>query len=68
MSMAQLREHYNVPAKRGGKIEFTDKNNRQRQGVITSASTSLRLRVRLEGLNHPVALHPTWNINYISSQ
>jgi hypothetical protein len=64
MSMDQLRKAYDVPAKRGGRIEFTDSNGAKWRGIIRS-SRYARLRVSLDGLRTISILHPTWNIKYL---
>ena len=64
MSMDQLRRAYDVPAKRGGRIEFTDTNGSVWRGTIRSERNA-RLRVTLDGLRKPSILHPTWNIKYL---
>ena len=64
MNMEYIRSTYGVPAKRGGKIEFTDSNGAKWRGTIRSARDSW-LRVSLDGLRTISSLHPTWNIKYI---
>lgn len=64
MSMDQLRKAYDVPAKRGGRIEFTDTNGSVWRGIIRSERNA-RLRVTLDGLREISILHPTWNIKYL---
>jgi hypothetical protein len=64
MSMAYIRKYYNVPAKRGTHIKFTDFNGVTWLGLIKSARDS-RLRVKFYGLRETATLHPTWNIVYM---
>ena len=64
MSMGYIRQHYGVPAKRGGRIEFTDTNGAKWRGTIRSARDG-RLRVQLDGLRTTETLHPTWNVLYL---
>lgn len=64
MSMEYIRRHYGVPAKRGGRVEFTESNGARFKGTILSTRAAL-LRVKLDGLRVPVNLHPTWNIKYL---
>lgn len=64
MSMDQLRKAYDVPAKRGIRIEFTDSNGSKWRGTIRSSRYD-RLRVSLDGLREISTLHPTWNIKYL---
>ena len=64
MSMDQLRRAYDVPAKRGGRIEFIDSNGAKWRGTIRSERNE-SLRVSLDGLRRIAILHPTWNIKYL---
>ncbi|WHT20957.1 hypothetical protein N8J89_07800 [Crossiella sp. CA-258035] len=57
--MAWIREHYGVPAKRGGRILFEGK-----PAVITSARHG-GLRVRLDGEKRSIPIHPTWEVVYL---
>jgi len=63
VSIQYLRKTYGVPAKRGGKIEYTDTQGKTSLGAITGARGPY-LRVRMWG--GVVALHPTWNVKYLS--
>ena len=65
MSMEYIRYNYGVPAKRGGRIEFTDSNGVKWRGTIRSSRDS-RLRVSLDGLCTISSLHPTWNMKYLT--
>ena len=67
MSMEYIRKTYGVPAKRGGRIEFTDLYGAKWRGVIRSASDA-RLIVRLDGLRINSILHPTWNVQYLTQK
>ena len=60
MSMTWIRQHYNVPAKRGVRVEIDGK-----RGVITGTSGP-HLRVRLDGDKHAVPAHPTWHMTYLT--
>jgi len=68
MSMEYIRTTYGVPAKRGGRVIYTDSNDRAWPGAITAARNG-RLLVRLDD-NLPnsrarAKLHPTWNVEYL---
>jgi len=65
MSLQYIRDAYGVPAKRGGRIEYTGSRVKV-QGTITGASGP-RIRVRLDGDTHSVAFHPTWEIRYLDA-
>lgn len=55
--MKWVRDHYDVPAKRGGRIRFEG-----RLGTIASATHYLRVRMD-DGQR--VLLHPTWRVIYL---
>lgn len=67
MSMAWIRKNYRVPAKRGGRIEYTggwkDKT-KSTFGTIRSAIGG-RLRIQMDGEDHTSIFHPTWEITYL---
>lgn len=68
MSMAYIRKAYGVPAKRGGRIRFTDSYGTVWNGRITSAKGHyLRVLVddRVPGYRGRKLLHPTWNVEYL---
>lgn len=66
MSMAYIRKTYGVPAKRGGRVVYTDTAGRKTQGVITGTEAGgLFLRVRLDGWSYSSGLHPTKRIEYL---
>lgn len=65
MSMDYIRRTYGVPAKRGGRVEYTG-YGQPRQGVILGASGP-HLRVRLDGDRATLSMHPTWELRYIDS-
>lgn len=59
MSMEYIRNHYNVPAKRGGRVKFGD-----REGTIIG-SHGAKLRIKLDGDTWSRLYHPTWDIEYM---
>lgn len=63
--MQWIRDTYGVPAKRGGRVEYTGEG-RPEFGTITSGYGSY-LRIRLDGLKHPAAFHPTWKLRYLDA-
>lgn len=65
MSMAYIRKYYGVPAKRGGRVEYTG-DRQPIRGTITSA-TNGRINVRFDGDRHTSHLHPTWEIRYLDA-
>jgi hypothetical protein len=66
VSIEYIRETYGVPAKRGGRIEYTG-GTRPLPGTICGAKGQY-LSVRLDGAKHPSRFHPTWNIRYLSQE
>jgi hypothetical protein len=68
MSMDYIRRTYNVPAKRGGRIKYTDSKGYEFFGRITSAIDGyLRVLVddRVPGYRNRLILHPTFNVEYL---
>lgn len=59
MSMAWIRDHYNVPAQRGMVVLFDGEQVR-----ITSAKGA-HLMVRREGERQSWPIHPTWRVAYV---
>jgi hypothetical protein len=66
MSMAYIRDHYKVPAKRGGRVRYSGNPGGQPpvDGTIT-ASDGAHLRIRLDGNKHSYVFHPTWKLEYL---
>jgi len=58
--MEHIRNTYNVPAKRGGRIRFEKRDT----GTIVAARHG-RLRVRFDGQKRIAFLHPTWQVEYL---
>ena len=57
MTMQWIRDHYGVPAKRGGRVKFFGT-----EGTIISATHYLYVRMD-DG--RKVLLHPTWEVEYL---
>lgn len=64
MSMAWVRGYYGVPAKRGGRVEYTGEGKPE-LGTICSASNG-RLNIRLDGTKHAMPFHPLWELRYLN--
>lgn len=63
-SLEYIRRYYGVPARRGGRVEYTG-GVWPRSGTITGADGT-RLRIRLDGEKHAFPYHPTWKLRYFS--
>lgn len=59
--MGSIRRYYGVPAKRGMRITFMG-----RPAVIVGATLNggMGLRIRIDGEQRVVPVHPTWEITY----
>jgi hypothetical protein len=64
MSMEYIRETYNVPAKRGARVEYLAGDGELMEGTITGTSGPYLL-VKLDGAKHPGRYHPTWALKYL---
>ncbi len=65
MSIEWIRKNYRVPAKRGGRVEYTGEATPQ-LGTICGANGG-HLSIRLDGVKHPMPFHPTWKIRYLDA-
>ena len=63
MSLDYIRKTYSVPARRGGRVEYTGEG-RSEFGTIASASGG-HLNIRLDGVKHTLPFHPTWELKYL---
>jgi hypothetical protein len=65
MSINWVRKRYGVPAKRGGRVEYTGGKTPE-QGTIVAARGGY-LRIRFDGMEytHPLPFHPTWELRYL---
>ncbi len=63
--MAWVRRHYDVPAKRGGRVRYTGEGDDKPEfGTIRSASGG-HLNIQLDGRRFPLPFHPTWKLEYL---
>jgi hypothetical protein len=66
-----IRSHYGVPAKRGGRVEYTpcegSKDLPGKIGTITGTSGP-HLLIRLDGEKHSRPYHPTWQLRYFDQE
>lgn len=70
MSMQWIRDHYGVPAKQGGRVEYTpcegSKDEAGKFGTITGTSGP-HLLIRLDGQKNALPYHPTWQLRYLDN-
>jgi hypothetical protein len=65
MSMNSIRNAYGVPAKRGGRIQFTPPFYRAQTGTITGTYEG-HLLVRFDDQpDRLAAIHPSWKVTYL---
>jgi hypothetical protein len=64
VTMAYIRQHYGVPAKRGRRIRLSTPTHGPDEGTIV-ASCGQYLRVRFDGFQRIETVHPTWCVEYI---
>jgi len=64
-SLQWVRKNYGVPAKRGGRVEYTG-GGKPELGTIRSASGS-HLMIQLDGVKHTAPFHPTWKLRYFDA-
>lgn len=65
MTMDYIRQTYDVPAKRGARVEYTG-GKAPEQGTITGADGA-HLMIKLDSRKHSLPFHPTWELNYLES-
>lgn len=67
MTMAWVRKNYSVPAKRGGRVEYTGGKTPEFGTIIGTRGP--HLRIRLDGMDytHPLPFHPTYKLRYLDS-
>ena len=63
MSMEYIRKHYDVPAKRGGRVVYSG-GAQPVPGKITGTDGA-HIRIRLDGSSFSQNYHPTWKIEYL---
>jgi protocatechuate 3,4-dioxygenase beta subunit len=72
VSLAYVRNFFQVPAYRGRRVRYTDSRGAVFFGTIKSATAAGRLRVlvddRVPGYRGRLVLHPLWNVEYLEPQ
>jgi len=63
MSIEWVRRMYQVPAKVGGRVEYSG-GGTPRLGTICSVRGG-HVYIRLDGDKHALPHHPTWKIRYL---
>lgn len=64
MSIGYIRDHYKVPAKRGGRVRYSGGSSGPVEGVIISTYGNY-IRVRLDTTWEVLTLHPSWKVEYL---
>lgn len=64
MSMEYIRETYGVPAKKGGRVKYTNGSGVATEGVITGTHGAY-IKVKMDGDKLSECYHPTYNIEYL---
>lgn len=64
MSLDWVRKSYGVPAKKGGRVEYTG-HGKPQLGTITGAR-GVHVMIRLDGAKHAMPYHPTWKLRYLA--
>ncbi|QMV00126.1 hypothetical protein GHV40_00870 [Devosia sp. D6-9] len=64
MGIAWVRKYYGVPAKRGGRVEYTGEGHSE-FGTIAGARGA-HLSIRLDGWKFALPFHPTWKLRYLT--
>lgn len=65
MSMSYIRKIYGVPAKRGGRIEFSGNIGKEPMLGTIVGSYNGRINVQFDERCNTFNLHPTWEIKYL---
>ncbi len=65
MSMDYIRRTYGVPAKRGGRVQFTNAPKACKGTVV--AARGQYLRVRWDESGRTDTMHPTWMLVYLKT-
>ncbi len=63
MSFEYIKQAYNIPAKRGGRVEYTG-GKEPKKGTIVGASGA-HLKIVLDGEEKPGIYHPAWELHYL---
>lgn len=66
MSIDYIRRYYGVPAKKGGRVEYTGGGAKPQFGTICGADGA-HLTIRLDGMKHTMPYHPTWELRYLEA-
>lgn len=65
MSMAWVRKHYKVPAKRGMRVRYTGEgDDKPELGTIRSARGG-HLQIQMDSSRFALPFHPTWKLEYL---
>ena len=68
MSIAWVRKNYGVPAKRGGRVEYTGEGDDKPELGTICGSRGSHLSIRLDKQSHTLPFHPTWKLRYLNAE
>ena len=67
MSLSYIRDYYQVPAHRFGRIVYTGERGRAPRFATIVAAKGTRLRVRFDDTPDQIdTLHPIWEVDYLT--
>jgi hypothetical protein len=67
VSFDWIRKNYGVPAKKGGRVEYTgDAAGAPKLGTITGAEGG-HVMIKLDGQKNSLPYHPTWELRYLDA-
>ena len=67
MSMEWIRKRYGVPAKRGGRVEYTGGKTPEFGTILAAREGRLRIRLDAMEYTHPLPFHPTYELRYLDA-
>ncbi len=67
MSFDYIQRAYNVPAKFGGRVEYTGGNGTPQLGTITGVDEGYLL-IKLDDAKRPGRFHPTYALRYLPAE
>lgn len=66
MSIEYISKSYDVPAKKGARVEYTGGGVKE-LGTVTGADGA-HILIRLDGHKNSFPYHPTWELRYLEAE